>query len=381
MLLVSLTEFILYICFSLLIGSLILYIVPEDKRTTLNVPKKLLYLTAILIPITVFFPFFRTASILAGDMGLWSTLMNVILTFEIGKAWLFISFISIILIFVLRARHLTEKLHLKMWALVLTLLMLFGYTNSAHAATITEWQGFIVHTLHFMSISIWIGILFVISWFSKDKHNWTPFLKWFTPVAIICLAIAIITGYFTMEIDIDSYDDVNASVLQEYQNSLIVNYGQALVLKHIFIISLVIFALINGFLFRKQQNNASFNPLKWARLESIYALVVFGLTAFMGQSWPPHQIYSLVKTEGASPLFNALYDGDIVNTIQNAEQGGVFNVTMSFALENYLLFALGLLFLLLTIYSAVRKKSVFASTFSSLLMSISIYVGIILGVQ
>jgi putative copper resistance protein D len=160
-----------------------------------------------------------------------------------------------------------------------------------------------------------------------------------------------------------------------------VNYGQALVLKHIFIISLVIFALINGFLFRKQQNNASFNPLKWARLESIYALVVFGLTAFMGQSWPPHQIYSLVKTEGASPLFNALYDGDIVNTIQNAEQGGVFNVTMSFALENYLLFALGLLFLLLTIYSAVRKKSVFASTFSSLLMSISIYVGIILGVQ
>lgn len=68
MLLVSLTEFILYICFSLLIGSLILYIVPEDKRTTLNVPKKLLYLTAILIPITVFFPFFRTASILAGDI-------------------------------------------------------------------------------------------------------------------------------------------------------------------------------------------------------------------------------------------------------------------------------------------------------------------------
>lgn len=375
------TEFILYISFSILIGSLILYIIPENKKTTLKIPKKLLYLATILIPITAFFPVYRTANLLAVDLGFWFTLKNVLLTFEIGRSWLFISIVSIVLIFVLRMKKFAIRLHLKIWALAVTLLMLFGYTYSAHAATITEWQGFVVHTLHFLSITIWIGILFIISWFSRDKDNWIPFLKWFTPVAIICLIIASITGYLTMEIDIESYDDVNSSVLQDYQNSLIVNYGQALLIKHILIISLVLFAFINGFLFRKCQARDSFNPLKWAKLESGYALMIFGVTAFMGQSWPPHQIYNLIKAEGGSPLFNVLYDGDIVNIIQNAEHRDIFNVTMSFSPENYLLFVLGFLFLFLTIYSVMRKKSVFFSILFSFLMSISIYAGIILGIQ
>ncbi|SDL32836.1 copper resistance D family protein [Lacicoccus qingdaonensis] len=381
MILVSLTEFILYVSFSILIGSLILYIIPENKKTTLKIPKKLLYLATILIPITAFFPVYRTANLLAVDLGFWFTLKNVLLTFEIGRSWLFISIVSIVLIFVLRMKKFAIRLHLKIWALAVTLLMLFGYTYSAHAATITEWQGFVVHTLHFLSITIWIGILFIISWFSRDKDNWIPFLKWFTPVAIICLIIASITGYLTMEIDIESYDDVNSSVLQDYQNSLIVNYGQALLIKHILIISLVLFAFINGFLFRKCQARDSFNPLKWAKLESGYALMIFGVTAFMGQSWPPHQIYNLIKAEGGSPLFNVLYDGDIVNIIQNAEHRDIFNVTMSFSPENYLLFVLGFLFLFLTIYSVMRKKSVFFSILFSFLMSISIYAGIILGIQ
>ncbi|MEZ2458874.1 copper resistance D family protein [Salinicoccus roseus] len=375
------TEFILYISFSILIGSLILYIIPENKKTTLKIPKKLLYLATILIPITAFFPVYRTANLLAVDLGFWFTLKNVLLTFEIGRSWLFISIVSIVLIFVLRMKKFAIRLHLKIWALAVTLLMLFGYTYSAHAATITEWQGFVVHTLHFLSITIWIGILFIISWFSRDKDNWIPFLKWFTPVAIICLIIASITGYLTMEIDIESYDDVNSSVLQDYQNSLIVNYGQALLIKHILIISLVLFAFINGFLFRKCQARDSFNPLKWTKLESGYALMIFGVTAFMGQSWPPHQIYNLIKAEGGSPLFNVLYDGDIVNIIQNAEHRDIFNVTMSFSPENYLLFVLGFLFLFLTIYSVMRKKSVFFSILFSFLMSISIYAGIILGIQ
>ncbi|WP_404452056.1 hypothetical protein LG329_17150 [Virgibacillus necropolis] len=381
MLLISLTEFILYICFSVLIGSLILFMVPEDKKPSMYIPKKVLYLVAVLIPLAAFLPVFQVANILAGDRDLWFILKNVVLTFEIGKAWLFISFVSVILICVLLAKNLKSKIHLKTWALFLTLLMLFGYTKSSHAATITEWQGFIFHTLHFLSVTIWIGILFVVSWFSKNKSNWLTFLKWFTPVALTCLIITITAGYFTMEIDINSYDDPKASIFQEYQNSLIVNYGQALVLKHIFIISLIVFAFLNGLLFRSKNNQDSFNPLKWARLESVYALIVFGLTAFMGQSWPPHQIYSLIMTEGASPLFEALYDGDFINTIQNADSTGVFNVTMSFGMESYLLFGLGLLFMVSTIFAAAKKRSVFVSTFSSLLMVLSVYFGIMMGIQ
>lgn len=381
MLLTSITELVLYICFSILIGFLILSMIPENKKTAIYIPKKLIYLSTILVPIAAFAPVLQTAIILAYDMDLWLILTNIILTFEIGKAWIFISIITVILLFVLKSKDLSTKMHLKIWALFLVLLMLLGYTRSAHASTITEWSGFLVQTLHFLSVTIWIGILFIVSWFSKDKRNWQQFLKWFTPVAVACLFIAIVTGYFTMGIDIDSYDDPSASITQEYQNSLITNYGQTLFLKHIFIISLVLFALINGVMFRKKYNDKSFNPLIWTRIESFYALIVFGLTAFMGQSWPPHQVYNLVRTEGASPLFSALYNGDIVNDMQNAVQNSLFNVTLSLGVENYLLLSMGFLFLILTVYTATYKESVFFTTSFSLLMSISIYMAIILGVQ
>lgn len=381
MLLISLTEFLLYTGFSILMGSLILFLVPRDKKTPMYIPKKILYTAAVLIPSAAFLPVFQTATLLAGDMDLWFILKNIILTFEIGKAWLFIAVLSIILICVLLMKNVKTNKSLTILALVLTVFMLVSYTRSSHAATITEWQGFLFHTLHFLAVSIWIGILFVVSWFSKNKTNWLRFLKWFTPVAITCLFITIVAGYFVMGIDINSYDDPNASIFQEYQNSLMVNYGQALVLKHIFIVSLVLFAVLNGILFRRKYNQDSFNPLKWARLESMYALVVFGFTAFMGQSWPPHQIFNLIKDEGASPLFNALYNGEIINNIQNADGISIFNVTISFGFESYLLFLLGLLFMVLMIFSATKRMSIFASGFSSFFMVLSLYLGIMTGIQ
>lgn len=381
MLLVSITEFLLYICFSILIASFILFSVPEDKKSPIYIPKNLLYIAAGLIPLASFLPVFQTAYLLAGEIDLWFILKNVILTFEIGKAWMFITLISIILICVLAAKNIATNKNITLWALALTLLMLLGYTRSSHAATITEWQGFLSQSFHFLAVAVWIGILFMVSWFSKSKENWPHFLKWFTPVAITCLIVTMVAGYFTMEIDINSYDDPNASVIQEYSNGLMVNYGQALLIKHLFIIALILFAIFNGILFRKKYNQDSFNPYRWTRIESVFALIVFGITAFMGQSWPPHQIYSLIKAEGASPLFNAVYDGEIVNTIVNADKTGIFNVTISFGFESYLLFGLSFLFIITTILSAARKHSIIVSTFSAFLMVIAAYLGVMLGIQ
>ncbi|ASN05578.1 copper resistance D family protein [Virgibacillus necropolis] len=382
MLLVTLAEFILYICFAILIGSLILLLVPEEKKPPVAIPKKILYLVVGLIPIATFLPVLKMANILSGEnLELWLILKNVIFTFEIGKSWLFITFVSVILMIVLLNKNSTKKKHLIVWALVLALSILLGYTQSSHAATITEWKGFVFHTLHFLSVVVWIGILFVVSWFGKNKTNWLAFIKWFTPVALTCLIITIVAGYFTMGIDINSNDDPSSSIVQDYQNSLLVNYGQALLLKHIFIISLVLFAFINGVLFWRKYDIESYNPLKWARLESMYALIVFGLTAFMGQSWPPHQIYSLLKAEGASPLFKALYDGEILSAYQEAQSLAIFNVTMTFGFESFVLFGLGIVFLAITLFAAIARKSVFVSTLASLLMVVSLYAGIMIGVQ
>ncbi|TFB13295.1 hypothetical protein E3U55_16320 [Filobacillus milosensis] len=379
--LVSLTEFILYTCFGIIFGSLILFLVPEDKRPQIIISKKVLFLAALFIPLAALVPVLNTADILNGDQNYWFIFKNILFTFEVGKNWILIALLSLALLRVIFAKNLKTNKILIYIALFITLFMLLGYTKSSHAASITEWQGFLYHTMHFLAVSIWIGILLVVSWFSKNYNNWAAFLKWFTPVAVTCLVVAVIAGYFTMQIDINSYDDPNASVLQEYQNGLIVNYGQALLLKHIFIISLVIFAVLNGILFRKNLNQTSFNPLKWARIESVYALIVFGLTAFMGQSWPPHQIYSLVKTYGASPMFTTLYDGNIVAAIHDSDTLKMFNVSFRFGLESYLLFGLGFIFMVITILASTKKHSTFVSSLSALLMVVALYFGIMFGIQ
>ncbi|WP_407268516.1 copper resistance D family protein [Radiobacillus sp. PE A8.2] len=381
MFIVSLTELILYICFSVIVGTSILLLIPDNKKPPLKINKKLLYTAVGLIPLTALLPVISTAEILNGDQNFLFIFKSILLTFEVGKSWLFILVITTILIRVLITKSFASDKRLIGLALFLTLLMLLGYTKSSHAATITEWQGFLFHSLHFLAVTVWIGILFVVSWFAVSKENWMPFLKWFTPTSIVCLVVTIVAGYFTMGIDINSYNNPDASILQEYQNSLVVNYGQALLFKHIFIISLIIFAVINGILFRKKYNQESFNPLKWARLESIYAFVVFGLTAFMGQSWPPHQLYSLIKAYGASPIFTTIYDGEFISTIQNAEKTGIYNVMISFGLESYLLFLIGVLFMIITILAAVKRHSVFVSSISSLLMVLTVYFGIMLGIQ
>lgn len=380
MILITITEVILYICFSILFGALLLALVPETKKPPVYIPQRLQILAAALIPVAAFMPVFDVARTLGAGMDLNFILQSVLFSFEIGQAWMLILIISLVMMIVLLGKNLSDNKQLNFWALLLALFMLLAYTKSSHAATISDW-GFLWHTLHFLGVSVWIGILLMVSWFAKNKENWSTFLKWFTPLALTCLFVVIVSGYFTMSIDIASYDDPNASVVQEYSDSLIVNYGQALFLKHLFIISLIMFAVFNGILFRKKSEVDSFNPFKWARAESVYALIVFGLTAFMGQSWPPHQLYSLINTEGPSPLFQAIYDGEMITTIQNAGQTGIFHVAMSFGLESYLLFAMSILFLAVMIFAAVKRHSIFAASFASLLMMLAVYFGVILGVQ
>ncbi len=377
----TLSEILLYISFSMLIGALVLLLVPEGYKPQIRIPKKLFYIVTGIIPIAALSPVIRTTAIFSDDRNIWFIFKNVLLTFEVGQSWVFITLISVILIRVIITKNFKGNRILLGLALLLTMLMLLGYTKSSHAATITEWQGFLAHTFHFLAVTVWIGILFVASWFSKTKDNWLRFLKWFTPVAVVCLIIVSVAGYFTMSIDINSYDNPNASTFQEYQNSLIVNYGQALLFKHLFMISLVLFAIINGIIFRKRNNDASFNPLKWARLESIYALIIFGLTAFMGQSWPPHQIYSLIKSYGASPLYTTFTQSNLVNTIQNAEMQDVFNVSFSFGFMSYLLCILGVIFMAMTIIAAVKRSSVAMASSATLLMVLSFYFALIMAIQ
>ena len=162
--------------------------------------------------------------------------------------------------------------------------MIVGVSWSSHASSINQFFGGLSHILHFTAVSVWVGILFVVSWFSTNHNNWLKFLNWFTPIAMSCFVGTIISGLILMNL-----------VITDYTNSWLFPYGQALLIKHLLIIPLLMYAIINGILVkRKVKRDPNFNPRFWARIETIIILLIFSVTAVLGQQAPPKET-TLVK--------------------------------------------------------------------------------------
>ena len=191
--------------------------------------------------------------------------------------------------------------------IVITFILILALGWSSHASSIEQWKGFVVHTIHFLAVTIWVGILFVVSWASKNHLNWMKFLRWFTPVALICFFITVISGLFLMTVVIDYKD---------YANSWILPYGQALLIKHLLIIPLLAYVFINSILIRKKiKNNDNFNPRPWTKAESLIVFLIFSATAVLGQQEPPHDIETTISSSGPSILFDLLYQGNITRDL------------------------------------------------------------------
>ena len=92
------SQALLYLCFSLLVGSLILSLIPNNYLPSLRVPKFVLVLSIIGIIIFSFFPVLQILLYLIPNQGLSDTLQSVLLTFEVGKAWFFTFIVSVILL-------------------------------------------------------------------------------------------------------------------------------------------------------------------------------------------------------------------------------------------------------------------------------------------
>jgi putative copper resistance protein D len=153
--------------------------------------------------------------------------------------------------------------------------------------------------VHFLAVSVWIGILFVVSWFSSDEANWKPFLRWFSPVAIIAVLAAIAAGIILMTF-----------TTPEYVNAWMLPYGQLLLIKHLLIVPLLLFAYSNGFLYKQKiTRSEGFSPKRWLRAESVIALLVLAVTGMLGQQTPPHVVKETLQTVSPSPLFTWLYKG------------------------------------------------------------------------
>jgi copper resistance protein D len=367
--LIIVTEFLLYITLAFVSGLLILNLVPYNKKPKIMFPKKWSRRLIILIPVLSFFPILPLILGYGDDIGYWNAIKMILFSYTIGKAWFLNIALTILLFF---SYTLSAQKKVYNWLTLLFLILITGTIGaSSHAAGLEQVKGLLGHSSHLLSVSIWGGTLLMVGFFTKDFTNREKFIKWFSPLAVMCLLVALIGGFITMKIDINTYTQPETAAINEYMNGWMVSFGEALLIKHLLIIPLVTFAFINRFIISKQTftNKLAIN---WIKAEGIILLVIFSVTAFMGQQEPPHQVQGMLKVFGPTPLFNALYQGTIDPSMV---------VNFNFTFVSIVLFAIAASFLTLLIISAIKKRSAHLSFIFVLLFLISSYMGVILGVE
>lgn len=298
---IYISEALLSLCFALLMGSFIIRIVPVTLRPEVSVPDWLLLICTIAIPILSFVPIHQSALLFAKDFGTpyGQMVKSILLDINSGKAWVWTLISSIGLSFLLALRSFRTDKHMPKVGLFITLLLIIWLGYASHASSLYGTKGLIVHSAHFMAAAAWIGVLLVVGWFSKDSANWNRFLSWFSTLALGCVFITIAAGLTLMTF-----------TTPEYVNSWMLPYGQLLLIKHLLILPLLLFAYTNGFGYKRIfAKNDGFNPRPWLKAESIIAVVIFAVTGALGQQTPPHDVSDTLQTVSPSPLFTSIYKG------------------------------------------------------------------------
>ncbi|MET1030657.1 copper resistance D family protein [Domibacillus tundrae] len=351
------TETLLYSCFSFLMGAFILQLIPSHKKPSILIRERWLYVAIAGIAVFAFTPVAVLIMELSKGTDLASITQLVIFSFTIGKAWAFTFAVAVFFALYLFTFPVLADKRFVIGALIFTIVLIFSISWSSHAASLTEWTGFLYHSVHFTAVSIWIGILIAAGWFAKDHSNWLSFLKWFSPVAVICFSFTIISGFFMMAVIMD---------VRDYISSWSLNYGQSLLIKHLLLLPILLFAFINSFSIKKRlQKQKEFDPRPWMKAESIVLLFIFVTTAFLGQQEPPH------ASSGSdySPLFAYFYNGNIAMPTQF----GWSSRSLLFSITAVLFFALCLW--------SYTKKAVGITFILSMLLVFSVYMALITGLH
>ena len=341
-----------YLFFSLLVGHIVLQFVPESKKPNIQLPKSLLLICSLGIIILTFVPVMNIILYFANSVGFASAVTSVLTSSKIGLVWLFITVFALFLwltIYLERSKYIQA-----IW--ILLMMIAIGY--SSHVSTQSFIVGIFSHTTHFLMVTIWVGVLLHASWFSKDKQHWSDFLQWFSPLAIVCLVNIFTTGFvimFTIEKPTD------------YLNGWATPYGRMLLLKHISIVPIIVFAIINGILSKKVSASTHYEPRTWLKVESIILFVIFYFTAVLGTLAPPSErVYSSQTATMAPTWIDWLLAKNILIPIE---------IKFAPTLLSVLLMTAALLFLLLIISSFRRLNPVFATLFAACFI-LTLYLGL-----
>ncbi len=357
-------EALMYPSFSLLVGFLVINLIPITNRPEIVFPKMLRICCIVGLAIFTFAPILKLVIFLAGDMGILLTLKSVLTNFESGRVWSFTAGLTLFLLI----GHTVPDFEKKRGLIVLSLFTMVGLAilvgMSSHAGSLVGWYGIILHSVHFLSMAIWSGILLLVGWFSKGKTDWIQsFLTWFSPVAFACVGIAIFTGLTIMQLVIE---------FKDYPQSWLLPYGQTILIKHLLIIPVLVFAIINGVLLKRMlKRRNDIRVLSRLRAEGIFILLIFMVTAILGTLSPPHIIPETLATEEPSELMEFIFSGQILpeTVLQVHFQGA-----------SILLALLALGCLLMMVFLFLRKKPSSLAVLSGSLFVIFSYFSLMLSV-
>lgn len=355
------SQALLYVCFALLMGSFLTSLIPTTHKPEIHVPKGVVMMAIGGIGIFSFIPVLQLLLYLYEGFGFYQSLQSVLFTFEVGKAWIFTFILSsLFFIFVVWFDY-RKKAFYAYIGIVFTLILILAVGWSSHASSYDPVMGFFNHSAHFTAVSVWVGILIVVSWFSNNHDNWLNFLKWYSPVALVCVLSTIVTGLWLMSVSVE---------VKDYPDSWLLPYGQALLMKHILLIPIVVYAVINSVLIKsKVSKDGHFNPRPWTKAESIILLLVFTATATLGQQAPPHE--TIVTSESVASLFTLLYQGQFQPGMTVRLVG---NATSLFFL------VMAVLFLALIVISFIKKTPAIVSFFMGVLLVVSVYLGLVFSI-
>lgn len=360
---IYISESLLYLSFSVLMGAFIIQFIPDRLKPDIRIPKRLIQLAVLGIVFFSIAPIIRLIWFLYEDIGLTMTIQNV-LGFEVGRAWTLTIILAVFFyLFVSLFPVLRNKI-LSALSLVFIVILLLALGWASHAASLTNWSGFVVHSLHFTAVTVWVGILLIVGWCSKTQENWLSYLRWFTPLAISCFLIIVGTGLFLMTLVIE---------LNEYGDAWMVPYGQALLVKHLTIIPVLFFAFINGFwIRRKLLRQQQINPIPWLKFESILLFLTFVSTGVLGQQEPPHSIATTLAGSGPSVLFDYFYLGDIDPSM---------HVQFELNTLSVLYFILAAVFIWHIAYGFKNKVQAIVPFFMGIFCILSLYFGVMASIQ
>ncbi len=297
-----LAEPFLYVCFALVTGYIVLLLVPEAYRPVKHISSRVAYAASIGIGVFAFFPVLRIVSFFAADIGWGLTFQQVLFQFTEGQAYLFMLLTSVVLGLLAKLHGRSGGTRILLGMLLCLTLLILAQGWSSHMASWYGLLGITAQTLHMLFISLWVGPLLVAGWHPRQSGSWSGFLAWYHPMAILSMLVIASSGFV-----------LTIGAAPEYVNAWKLSYGQALLIKHLLLVPLALFAVVNGFWMKKKlKRNSGAEPRKWAKAESLILILIFSVTGFMNQQPAPHKVSITLNESPASPLY-LWFTGGVLN--------------------------------------------------------------------